>query len=112
MLSGKSLYLSAIFFLLVTPLSSQRDSLQIFTHTTKLMGSRFDFTLVAASKTKADQGIELAIKEIKRIENLISSWLPQSQTTLINENAGIQAVKIDWELLQLIKRSQRISELT
>lgn len=76
------------------------------------MGTRFDITVVANTQSEADTYIDLAIAEISRIEALISSWNPNSQTSLINKNAGIKPVKVDKELYDLIERSIRISKLT
>lgn len=76
------------------------------------MGNRFDITVVANTKKVGDLHIETAINEIKRIENLISSWDSKSQTSEINKNAGIKPVIVDQELFQLIKRSINISKLT
>jgi len=76
------------------------------------MGSRFDITVVANSEEESNIFIQLAIDEISRIENLISSWNPNSQTSLINKNAGLKPVKVDKELFELIKRSISISKLT
>ncbi len=87
-------------------------SQQIYKRTLKLMGSRFDITVVAKNKTEADRYIDKGIKEIERIEKLISSWDKNSQTSNINNNAGIQPVKVDKELFNLIQRAIRISELT
>jgi thiamine biosynthesis lipoprotein len=87
-------------------------SQEIFKRTMKLMGSRFDMTVVANSQSEADVYIDEAVNEITRIENLISSWKPASQTSLINKNAGIQPVVVDKELFDLIKRSIGISKLT
>lgn len=87
-------------------------SQQIYKRTLKLMGSRFDITVVAPNQEKADEDIDLAVNEIKRIEKLISSWDPSSQTAEINKNAGIKPVKVDPELFNLIKRAIGISELT
>ncbi len=85
---------------------------QIGQQTLKLMGSRFDFTVVAPDSNKANAYIGQAIGEIQRIEKLISSWDPTSQTSAINRNAGIQPVKVDLELYRLIERSKGISTLT
>jgi thiamine biosynthesis lipoprotein len=87
-------------------------SQEIFKRTLKLMGSRFDITVVANSQSEADAYIEDAVNEITRIENLISSWKPDSQTSSINKKAGIQPVVVDKELFNLIKRSIDISKLT
>ena len=76
------------------------------------MGSRFDITVVADDESTAERYIDLAAAEITRIERLISSWDPNSQTSEINANAGIKAVKVAPELFELIERSIKISELT
>ena len=80
--------------------------------TTKLMGSRFDITIVAQDEATANRYIDKAIEEISRIEKLISSWNPTSQTSEINKNAGISPVKVDQELIDLIERSITISKIT
>ncbi len=76
------------------------------------MGCDFEITLVASSQAQAEGHIDMAIEEMLRIERLISSWDPNSQTSLINDNAGIKAVKVDSELLNLIQRSIAISKLS
>lgn len=76
------------------------------------MGSRFEITVVATDSIEANGYIDLAIDEITRIEKLISSWDPASQTSEINRNAGIKPVKVDEELFNLISRSIEISKLT
>lgn len=76
------------------------------------MGVGFQFAIVSNSKIEADINLQDAINEVKRIEALISSWDKNSQTSLINRNAGIRPIKVDNELFQLIKRSQRISKLS
>lgn len=76
------------------------------------MGSRFEITVVAENQEKADGYMDLAVSEISRIEKLISSWDPTSQTSAINKAAGSNAVKVDPELFNLIDRSMKISHLT
>ncbi len=80
--------------------------------TSKLMGSRFDLTIVAEDSLKALEYIDQALAEITRIEKLISSWDENSQTSAINRNAGIAPVVVDQELFDLIQRSLAISKLT
>ncbi|MFZ0490657.1 MAG: FAD:protein FMN transferase [Salegentibacter sp.] len=101
-------------FLLSTLLffSANLFSQQIYNRTLKLMGSRFDITVVAADSSEADKDIEMAIGEINRIEKVISSWDPKSQTSQINRNAGIKPVKVSPELFSLIERAKGISRLT
>ncbi len=77
-----------------------------------LMGGRFDITLVAKDSLTAEKHIDFVIAEITRIEYLISEWIPTTQVSLINANAGIQPVKVDKELIDLAERAIQISELT
>lgn len=100
--------LSVLFILFGITCSAQGT----YKRTLKLMGSRFDITVVAPDSIEAHSFIDLAVAEITRIEKLISSWDPNSQTSEINRNAGIKAVKVDRELFDLIDRSLGISKLT
>jgi len=77
-----------------------------------LMGNRFEITVVAQSEDWAFQRIEEAVQEIKRIEQVLTTFKDDSETNLINRNAGIAPVKVSTEILQLIERSIRISKLT
>jgi FAD:protein FMN transferase len=88
------------------------NSQEIYRRTLKLMGSRFDITVVAANKDQGDAFIDLAVAEISRIESKISSWDSNSVTSLINKNAGIEPVIVDEELFNLIQRAIQISKLT
>lgn len=85
---------------------------ETYKRTLKLMGSRFDITVVAENEHKGNAYIDTAVAEISRIETLISSWDPNSQTSQINKKAGIEAVKVDTELFELIERALAISTLT
>tara|TARA_B100000795_G_scaffold71964_1_gene50692 strand:+ start:1294 stop:2190 length:897 start_codon:yes stop_codon:yes gene_type:complete len=76
------------------------------------MGSDFEITIVDDDEYNANYLLDIAIKEISRIEKLISSWDKNSQTFQINLNAGIKPVKVDKELFNLISRSLKISGLS
>lgn len=85
---------------------------QPFKRTLKLMGSRFEITVVAKTEDEANTFIDIAIAEIIRIEKLISSWDADSETSAINTNSGIKPVKVSPELFQLIERAIGVSKLT
>jgi len=78
----------------------------------KLMGNRFEITVVDGDRLWADKRIDDAVEEIKRIEKLFTTFDESSQTNLINRNAGIAPVKVDREVYDLIERSKKISTLT
>jgi FAD:protein FMN transferase len=76
------------------------------------MGNRFVITVASAHSVKAESLIDDAVAEIQRIESLLTTFSENSQTNQINQNAGIQAVKVESEVFELIVRAKRISELT
>lgn len=76
------------------------------------MGTRFEITVVAPNEDIGYINIDEAVSEIERIEKIISSWDKDSETSLINKNAGIKPVKVSQELIDLIERSIKISEIT
>ncbi len=78
----------------------------------RLMGNRFEISIVSDDEQWAENLIESAILEIRRIENLLTTFTERSQTNLINANAGIRPVKVNKEVFDLIFRSIKISELT
>ena len=86
----------------------------IFKRTLKLMGNRFEISVVADQEDEgwANNCIDAAIVEIQRIEQLLTTFSDTSQTSLINANAGIKPVKVDTEVFDIIQRSIRISEVT
>jgi len=78
----------------------------------KLMGNRFEISVVDKDSILAEKHIDVAIDEIRRIEKLLTTFSDDSQTNLINQNAGIKPVKVDEEVFDLIDRSLKISLLT
>ncbi|GGP01644.1 FAD:protein FMN transferase [Cloacibacterium rupense] len=78
----------------------------------KLMGNRFEITVEANSNQEADYFLNLAVKEIKRIEEKLSTYKEHSETNLVNNNAGIKPVTVSEETFRLIQRSIKISEIT
>ena len=78
----------------------------------KLMGNRFEITVVEEDADRAENYIADAVKEISRIEKLLTTYDENSQTNQINKYAGIKPVKVDKEVFELIDRSLKISSLT
>ena len=76
------------------------------------MGCGFVVTAVHADPQFAWDAIRAAEKEMRRIEDLISSWKETSETHLVNEAAGKNAIPVSNELYQLIDRSKQVSQLT
>lgn len=76
------------------------------------MGSNFTLGVVSASEEEASEILEIGIKEIIRIENLLSEFLPTSDTSRINNCEHAEPVVVEEETLDLLNRCLSISELT
>jgi len=81
-----------------------------FRRNARLMGSAFEFILIADDN--GEGLLDDCVKEVKRIENLLTEFSETSQTALLNKAAGKSPVTVDDEVYQLIKRSKDISKLT
>ena len=101
-----------IVFLLFLVNYSVTFSQQIFKKEQSLLGSPFEITVVATDSVQAKLYTDLAILEVKRIENLVSDWIPTTQISQVNQNAGIKPVKVDQEVFDLVERAIKISKLT
>jgi len=95
------------------PITETIDAIQQeFKRTEKLMGNRFEFTVVSSDEIHAIELLESSVNEVRRIEKLFTTFSEDSQTNAINRMAGIGPVKVDREMFSLIQRSIRISEIT
>jgi thiamine biosynthesis lipoprotein len=86
--------------------------LLVFKKGCKLMGNRFELTVVAENEKWANERIEAGITEIQRIERLLTTFSDDSETNQVNQNAGIAPVTVSRETFSLVERALRISALT
>lgn len=100
-----------VFFMTMGGYAQRGDDI-VVKKAINLMGTDFEISVVAPTEQIGYINIDEAVSEIRRIEAMISSWDPNSETSEINRNAGIRPVKVSKELLQLIERSKKISEMT
>lgn len=102
----KNLLLVSFLFSVVT------FSQVTFKKEASLLGSPFDITVIAKDSVQGNDYTNQAIDEVKRIENLISDWIPTTQISSVNKNAGIQPIKVDSDVYDLVERALKISKLT
>ena len=76
------------------------------------MGNAFEITIVGEDKSWAEERMDAAISEIRRIEQLLTTFSEDSETSRVNANAGVQPVQVSRETFGLIERSLRISAVT
>jgi len=88
------------------------EAVRVFKQDCKLMGNRFELSVVAADEQWANKKIDAGITEIQRIEKLLTTFSDNSETNRVNANAGVSPTQVSRETFNLIQRSLRISSLT
>ncbi len=76
-----------------------------------LMGSQFVF-IVDAPKQQALAAITQAADAIKQLEKNLSSWIPKSDVSRLNERAGISAVVVGDDTFELLTIAKDLSDKT
>ena len=77
-----------------------------------LMGSSFELGIVCKDDRQAQNLLELAIGEIKRIESQLTEFRTDSLTSLLNASAGGPGIKVSEEFMQLMQRCGHIHRLS
>jgi thiamine biosynthesis lipoprotein len=83
-----------------------------YTEKAIIMGMAFEVKAVSNDYGRAYKAVKLAINEARRIDTLLSTYLPQSEASQINKYASIKPVQVSSEIIQLILRSKKISRIT
>ena len=86
--------------------------LKEFAAKARLMGSAFELIVTANQPKTGKQLLQDCITEVQRIEKLLTEFNEESETSLINRNAGKQAVIVSDETYTLLQRSIHISNLS
>jgi thiamine biosynthesis lipoprotein len=80
--------------------------------TEAIMGTRVYVELWSEDPVKVDAAMEAVMTEMRRIDDLMSHYKPESQLSQINERANSEPVQVDKELFDLIKLSTYYSQIT
>lgn len=77
-----------------------------------LMGTLVRITVVAPTQDQAQAAATAGFQEIRRLEELLSTWIPASELSRVNAAAGRGPVPVSPETLLVLKRSLEIAGLT
>jgi thiamine biosynthesis lipoprotein len=80
--------------------------------TEAIMGTRCYVELWADDLDKGNAAIDAVMAELRRIDDLMSHYKPESQLSQINQYANERPVQVDKELFDLIKLSTHYSQIT
>ena len=76
------------------------------------MGTLVTITATASSEAVAQQAVAAGFREIHRLEEILSTWIPASDLSRVNAAAGREPVRVAPEAFLLIERSLEMAALT
>jgi thiamine biosynthesis lipoprotein len=76
------------------------------------MGTLVTLTVVASDLSVSDRALRAGFDEIKRLEQVLSTWRPNSELSRVNAEAGRRPVQVSSGTLELIIRSLDMAQLT
>ncbi|MFL6605109.1 MAG: FAD:protein FMN transferase [Steroidobacteraceae bacterium] len=80
--------------------------------TDAIMGTRIYVEVWSDEAAKGDAAIDAVMADMRRIDELMSHYKPQSELSRINARAAQEPVQVDAELFDLIKLSTHYSVIT
>jgi len=84
----------------------------MFKESRTLMDTFCTITVVTTSEEKAREAIEAGFGEIQKLDTLLNNFEPDSEISAISKKAGIKAVHVSKETLDLMQKTMGISEVT
>jgi thiamine biosynthesis lipoprotein len=76
------------------------------------MGTLVAITAVGRTQEEANAAITAGFQEVKRLEQLLSTWIPDSELSQVNAAAGRSAVRVSLETMVLVRKSLQVAEMT
>jgi len=76
------------------------------------MDTLVTITVVSRSSSDADEAIDKGFHEIERLEKAANFYSPDSEISQINTHAGISAIKVSSDILELLTKARYVSEKT
>lgn len=77
-----------------------------------IMGTRIAVEVWHEDPARAESAIDAVIAEMRRIDELMSVYKPESQLSRVNREAAAGPVKVDPELARLVARALEFSEMS
>jgi FAD:protein FMN transferase len=91
---------------------SSTSSLVTVKRTQLHMGTLVSITAVGRTHDVANEAITAGFQEVKRLEQMLSTWIPDSELSKVNAAAGKSAVRVSLETMALVRKSLQVAEMT
>ncbi len=85
---------------------------QLVKRSQMLMGTIVFVTAVGPDESTAQQAAKAGLDEIRRLEEMLSTWIPTSELSKVNAAAGQEPTQVSQETFEVLERSLDVAELT
>ncbi|MBI5756258.1 MAG: FAD:protein FMN transferase [Nitrospirae bacterium] len=93
-------------------LSGCSPSQHIYKRSQLLMGTIVEITAVAGDEESANRAMTAAFNEIRRLEDIMSTYKPASDISRVNASAGLNPVKVHKDLILAVKKALIFAEMS
>jgi thiamine biosynthesis lipoprotein len=76
------------------------------------MGTLVSITVVARNEAVAHAAATAGFAEIRRLEELLSTWISTSELSRVNASAGIKPIHVSTDTLAVVHRAMQAAEMT
>ena len=76
------------------------------------MGSTLAITAWTADESAAKPAFDEVFAEFTRLDKLMSTWIPDSDVSRVNREAGVRPVPVSAEVREVLKTARQMSEWT
>ncbi|MCX5721415.1 MAG: FAD:protein FMN transferase [Nitrospirae bacterium] len=102
--------LAGLFFGCAGVLSGQESV--VVTRAQMQMGTLVKITAVGRSESDAQAAVAAGFSEIRRLEELLSTWILTSELSRVNAAAGVMPVPVSLDTLTVVQRAMQAAEMT
>jgi len=89
-------------FLLFPPLAAPGQELLRLEKSADAMGSTYSIALYGTDRIKMEAAIDAAFDEVRRLDELLSNYKPESEWSQVNRDAATRPVGVSLELFGLL----------
>lgn len=86
--------------------------LQVVKRSQMHMGTLVFLTAVAPDEQVAHDAIREGFAEIHRLEEILSTWIPDSELSRVNAAAGSQPIRVSAETIEVLEQALAVAQMT
>jgi thiamine biosynthesis lipoprotein len=76
------------------------------------MGTLVKITAMARNESNAQAAATAGFDEIRRLEELLSTWIPTSELSRVNASAGLKPISVSQETMTVVQGAIQVAEMT